>query len=226
LEHKTLNRATILAAVGAWEAFTEDLATYAADARPSPAMSSRKGWYPIKGRHSLVQTPSPENVRRLLWGLFGYDPVDDWSVVVVTNGNEIGTGGTWRGQLHTHAKEGAAAFLKATVDVRHSFAHQDRDKKITPVIGMAQARAAGGTNVGSHHAQNAVGGVLQLAVLTAHGLASHLGMGERFRFKMAMRDDDTIPVPGTASWLWWLDGTPAMAKIDAHWAAVPEPQGP
>lgn len=221
LEHKTLNRATILAAVGAWEAFTEDLATCAAEARASTVMSSRKNWYPIKGARSLVQTPSPDNVRKLLWGLFGYDPVDDWEVVVVTNGDEMGSGGTWRGKTHTHARYDAAKFLNATVNIRHTFAHQDKTKRVDSVIGMAQARAAGGSNVGSHHAQNAVGGVLQLAVLTAHGLARQLGMGEKFRFKKAMTDQDAVPEPGHASWCWWLDQTPAMAAITTHWSAVP-----
>jgi hypothetical protein len=221
LEHKTLNRAVILAAVGAWEAFTEDLATCAADNDGSAVMSSRREWYPIKGTASLVQTPSPRNVRKLLWGLFGYDPLDDWEVMVVTNGNEMGRGGTWRGETHTHLKGDAAQFLQATVNVRHSFAHQDKEKKIQSVIGMAQAREAGGVNVGSHHAQNAVGGVLQLAVLTAHGLSRHLGMGERFRFKKAMNDLGAVPSPGSGSWLWWLDGTPALTAITANWAAVP-----
>lgn len=222
LEHKTLNRATILAAVGAWEAFTEDLATYAANAAPSTAMSSRKGWYPIKGQRSLVQTPSPDNVRKLLWGLFGYDPLDDWEVVVVTNGNETGQTGTWRGSLHTHVKDDAAKFLQATVNVRHAFAHQDREKKIDPVIGMAQARASGGSNVGSHHAENAVSAVLQLAVLTAHGLARQQGMGERFRFKKAMQDQNTGGVRARTSWLWWLEGTPARTLISTHWTAMPK----
>lgn len=222
LEHKTLNRATILAAVGAWEAFTEDLATCAADAATSAAMVSRKSWYPIKGARSLVQTPNPDNVRKLLWGLFGYDPLDDWEVIVVTNGKETGSGGTWRGQKHTHRKVDAAKFLHATVNVRHAFAHQDKNKPIVPVIGMAQARAAGGSNVGSHHAQNAVGGVLQLAVLTAHGLARQQGMSEKFRFMKAMLEHHAVPEPGHASWLWWLDGTPAMTAIRTHWTAVPE----
>ena len=221
LEHKTLNRATILAAVGAWEAFTEDLATCAADASASVAMPDRRRWYPIRGGRSMVQTPSPDNVRKLLWGLFGYDPLGDWEVVVVTNGNEMGSDGTWRRLTHTHVRGDAAKFLKATVDVRHTFAHQDKDKKIDSVAGMAQARAAGGSNVGSHHAQNAVSGVLQLAVLTAHGLARQQGMSEQFRFKKAMQDQDAVPEPGTASWLWWLEGTPAMTAITAHWTAVP-----
>ena len=86
---------------------------------------------------------------------------------------------------------------------------------------MAQSRAAGGSNVGSHHAQNAVGGVLQLAVLTAHGLARQQGMGERFRFKKGMQDHDAVSAPGHASWLWWLDATPALATIRAHWTGVP-----
>lgn len=221
LEHKTLNRATILAAVGAWEAFTEDLATCGSQANPSAVMSSRKNWYPIKGARSLVQTPSPDNVRKLLWGLFGYDPLDDWEVVVVTNGTEMGSGGTWRGRTHIHKKDEAAKFLSATVNVRHTLAHQDRDKRIDSVIGMAQARTAGGSNVGSHHAQNAVGGVLQLAVLTAHGLARHQAMGEKFRFKRAMHETAAIPNPGSASWLTWLEGTPAMTMITTHWTHVP-----
>ncbi len=210
-----------MAAVGAWEAFTEDLATCASDAQASTVMSSRKAWYPIKGARSLVETPSPDNVRKLLWGLFGYDPLDDWQVVVVTNGREMGSGGTWRGRTHTHVAEDAAKFLKATVNVRHAFAHQDKSKKIDSVIGMAQARAAGGSNVGSHHAQNAVGGVLQLAVLTAHGLAEHQGMGQRFRFKKMMQEEEVVSEPGHASWLWWLEGTPAMQAISEHWTGVP-----
>ena len=223
VEHKTLNRAAILAAVGAWEAFVEDLATESLAAMTESAeLSARKGWFPIKGRSSMVQTPSPSNVRKLLWGLFGYDPIGDWKIVVTTNGNEITPGGgTWRGHLHTHVGQDAAAFLEATVNVRHAFAHQDSDKKIKSVVGMAQERSGGGSNVGSHHAENAVSAVLQLSVLTAHGLARHLEMGERFRFKKVMGDRPGVPLPGRASWQWWLQDSPALEAVEAHWVAVP-----
>lgn len=89
----------------------EDLATCAVEARPSASTSSRQNWYPIKGSRSLVQTPSPDNGRKLFWGLFGYDPLDDWQVVVVTDGDEMGSGGTWRGRTHTHVNNYAAKFL-------------------------------------------------------------------------------------------------------------------
>lgn len=222
IEHKTLNRATILAAVGAWEAFVEDLASHGLAALPASAeLSARKGWFPVKGRNSMVQTPSPGNVRKLLWGLFGYDPIDDWQIVVTTNGSELTPGGgTWRGQMHKHNEQDAAAFLGATVSVRHAFAHQDSDKRITPVVGMAQERSGGGSNVGSHHAENAVSGVLQLAVLTTHGLARHLSLGERFRYKKAMGDKPSVPMPGRASWQWWLEGSPALDAIHKHWTSV------
>lgn len=223
VEHKTLNRAAILAAVGAWEAFVEDLATEALAALPaSPQLSARKGWFPVKGRSSMVQTPSPGNVRKLHWGLFGYDPIGDWQVVVTTNGNEIAPGGgTWRGRTHTHAGQDAADFLEATVNVRHAFAHQDSAKKITPVVGMAQERSGGGSNVGSHHVENAVSAVLQMSVLTTHGLAKHLGLGESFRYKKRMGDRPGVPPPRRASWQWWLEDSPALAAISAHWTAVP-----
>lgn len=223
VEHKTLNRAAILAAVGAWEAFVEDLATEGLSALPaSPELSARKGWFPVKGRTSMIQTPSPGNVRKLLWGLFGYDPISDWQIAVMTNGNEIAPGGgTWRGRMHTHSGQDASAFLDATVSVRHAFAHQDSEKKIASVIGMAQERSGGGSNVGSHHAMNAVAAVLQLAVLTTHGLARHLSMGETFRYKAGMRDRPGVPAPGRASWQWWLEDSPAMDAVDAHWTHVP-----
>lgn len=223
VEHKTLNRAANLAAVGAWEAFVEDLATEAIAALPaSPELSARKGWFPVKGRSSMVQTPSPGNVRKLLWGLFGYDPVGDWQIVVTTNGNELAPGGgTWRGQAHKHKGKDAADFLEATVNVRHAFAHQDIEKKIVPVVGMAQERSGGGSNVGSHHAENAISAVLQLSVLTTHGLARHLNLGERFRYKKAMGDQPGVPLPGRASWQWWLYESPALEAIEEHWTAVP-----
>ena len=223
LEHKTLNRATILAAVGAWEAYVEDLAECATGALPSSAaMSSRKAWFPSKGSGSMVQTPSPNNVRKLLWGLFAYDPMADWSVVVTTNGNELAPGGgTWRGRTHTHHGQSASDFMQATVNVRHAFAHQDRAKKIASVVGMAQERAGGGSNVGSHHAENAVSAVLQLAVLTSHGLARHLQLGERFRYKKSMQEQRGLPAPGIASWKVWLDDTPALAAIQANWVGAP-----
>lgn len=223
LEHKTLNRAIILAAVGAWEAYVEDLAEYAADASTSSAaLSSRRGWFPSKGSSSMVQTPSPNNVRKLLWGLFAYDPMADWSIVVTTNGNELTPGGgTWRGRTHTHHGKDACDFLQATVNVRHAFAHQDRAKKIASVVGMAQERAGGGSNVGSHHAENAVSAVLQLAVLTNHGLARHLKLGERFRYKKSMQEQRGLSAPGIASWAVWLEDTPALAAIKAHWVGAP-----
>lgn len=224
LEHKTLNRATILAAVGAWEAFVEDLATEGLSALPATTrgLSARKGWFPIKGPKSTVQTPSPANVRKLLWGLFNYDPIDDWSIAVTTNGNEVAAnGGTWRVNTHTHTGPDAADFLSATVNVRHAFAHQDTAKRIHSVAGMAQDRAGGGSNVGSHHAENAISAVLQLAVLTTHGLARHLSLGEVFRYKAVMRDRPKVTPPGSTSWQWWMRNSPALAAVDAHWTHLP-----
>jgi len=52
-------------------------------------------------------------------------------------------------------------------------------------------------------------------------LARHQGIGEKFRFKKAMHETDAIPKPGSASWLTWLEGTPAMTAITTHWTAVP-----
>jgi hypothetical protein len=212
-----------LAAVGAWEAFVEDLAEYAVDSLPpSSSLSSLKGWFPIKGYSSMVQTPSPEHVRKLLWGLFNYDPLGDWTIVVTTNGNElVSGGGTWRGRTHTHVGRHASDFLQATVNVRHEFAHQDKAKQIASVVGMAQEGAAGDSNVGSHHAENAISAILQLAVLTSHGLARHLSMGENFRYKKAMQDGHPVPAPASASWAWWLQGTPALAAKQAHWTSAP-----
>lgn len=141
---------------------------------------------------------------------------------MTTNGNEIAPGGgTWRGRTHTHAGQDAADFLEATVNVRHAFAHQDSAKKITPVVGMAQERSGGGSNVGSHHAENAVSAVLQMSVMTTHGLARHLGLGESFRYKKRMGDRPGVPLPGRASWQWWLEDSPALAAINANWTAVP-----
>jgi len=75
VEHKTLNRAAILAAVGGWEAFVEDLATEALGALPaSPELSRRHlardtgsspfpTARPVSGRQPSRATPTPARPR-------------------------------------------------------------------------------------------------------------------------------------------------------------------
>ncbi|WP_159079560.1 hypothetical protein [Plantactinospora sp. BC1] len=79
-QHSSLNRAVVVAAVGALEAFNENLAL---TAQPlDPQATPPAAWYHIDGGNGMVQTPSPYNLRKLYWTFFRYDPTPDWDLAV------------------------------------------------------------------------------------------------------------------------------------------------
>jgi hypothetical protein len=179
--HKTLNRAVAVAAVGAWEAFNEDLVRTAAE-HNFGKWAEYKDWYPITGANGQIQTPNSRNVRRLYWALFQFDPIDAWSVAVTVAPVETQLGGSsWRVGVTTHSKRKAAEFLDGVVRIRHAFAHQDAVQArslVTPLPGVATVGAGGKWNIGSHHAENAICCVLQLAILTTQSLSDHMQIPE------------------------------------------------
>ena len=224
-------RAAIVAAVGAWEAFIEDLAAagLAADPSRKPPVG---GWLNIS---SSVQTPNADNVRRLLWTLFDYDPETAWTFTVVTSGVELGGTNGWRVARHTHTGADASKFLNLMLSVRHGFAHQDpaatatinakgNRTHIKALPGMAYELAGGGISIQKHHATNAISVILQLAILSAHQLANTLGLGVSFRWMKSMTEAD---------WEWWLDGpirgdakvldSPALTLVKANWIGPLKP---
>ena len=213
--HKTLHRATIVAAVGAWEAFNEELATVACDL--DPTWPDRKDWFVISGSRGAFQTPNSRKVRSTYWSLFHYDPIADWAITVRTNAVELGTGKSyWRGPRVTHVGDDAADFLDGVVNIRHDFAHQDSKltrtskgaKPARPLAGLAEQGRTGKWNVHLVHALNALSCVLQLAVLTADGLCQHLEIVRDVNWTSAMTRE---------TWNTMLAGTPADDVITANW---------
>jgi hypothetical protein len=61
--------------VGALEAFCEDLALRAVPLIGTAARS--QPWFPIAGPKGMVQTPSSQNIAKMLWVYFRYDPRPD-----------------------------------------------------------------------------------------------------------------------------------------------------
>lgn len=72
---RSLNRAVVVAAVGATEAFFEDLALAAVAADPSLAPPT--DWYTIDGAHGMVQTPVPTTSPECCGTVYRYDPRPD-----------------------------------------------------------------------------------------------------------------------------------------------------
>lgn len=73
--HFSLNRAVVVASVGALEAFCEDLALRALPFVQDASVSSP--WFPIAGNRGMVQTPNSENIAKMFWVYFRYDPRPD-----------------------------------------------------------------------------------------------------------------------------------------------------
>ncbi|MER8009607.1 hypothetical protein [Streptomyces sp. NPDC094149] len=210
-EHSALNRAVVVAAVGALEAFNEDLAITAQQHHPL-AKPPLNNWYNIAGGSGMVQTPSPFNLRKLFWTFFRYDPHDDWDWLVQIAPIETGGTGTWRTATAQLAKTQAAQFLDTMVKVRHGFAHQDKAQKLVQCPGIASQTPTGKIVIHSHHATNAVSVLMQYAVLTAAGLANTLGFTDQFRWVKPMSD---------AGWEDLLAGTPAGTLVSQTWKGAP-----
>jgi hypothetical protein len=209
--HSALNRAVVVAAVGALEAFNEDLAITAQKHYPQ-ASPPLNGWYKIAGGGGMVQTPSPYNLRKLFWTFFRYDPYDDWYWQVQVASVETGGTGTWRTATTQLAKAQASQFLETMVKVRHGFAHQDKEQKLVHCPGIASQTPSGKIVIHSHHATNAVSVLVQYAVLTAAGLAKSLGFADQFRWVKPMTE---------AGWEDLLAATPAGILVSQTWKRAP-----
>ncbi|MET8853418.1 hypothetical protein [Amycolatopsis sp. NPDC004625] len=209
--HSSLNRAVVVASVGALEAFNEDLALTAQPLDPQATPPS--DWYQIDGRHGMVQTPSPYNLRKLYWTFFRYDPTRDWEWNVEVAPAELGTGSTWRVGAKRYQGVDAASFLDAMVKVRHGFAHQDKAQKPPVHAGIVTLTPAGKISIHSHHATNALSVLLQFAVVTTHGLSNWLPVAGQFRWSARM---------SAARWEELLRGTAAGNLVTKSWKNAPQ----
>lgn len=211
VEHKSLHRATVVAAIGAWEAFCEDLAITAIPLWANAAVV--KGWLPIAGSRGMVQTPNADNVAKMFCLYFQYDPRPDWSILVSADWKEAtGSGTGWRGTTTSHVGADAAAALNAVVRVRHGFAHQDKSSRPPMTPGLVGLTPAGKIALHSHHALNAISTILQIAIQTTHGLATSLGLHGAFRWTGPM---------AAAGWQSLLEGTPAGNAVARQWRGCP-----
>lgn len=181
VHHKSLNRAVVVAPVGAMEAFFEDLALTAV--RMCTNLSSPEQWFAIDGSRGMVQTPSPHNVRKMLWVFFRYDPRADWDITVTVSPAEMNSvkGSKWRGVPRQVADADAADFLHAMVKVRHGFAHQDHAQRPPHEPGIVNLTPKGKVAVHSHHAGNSMSALIQVAIQSAYGLSNALGLAGTFR---------------------------------------------
>lgn len=211
-EHSALNRSVVVAAVGALEAFNEDLAITAQKHHPQ-ARPRLNNWYNIAGGGGMVQTPSPNNLRKLFWTFFRYDPPDDWDWRVQVASIETGGTGTWRIATTQLAKMQASQLLDTMVKVRHGFAHQDKDQKLVHCPGIASQTSSGKIVIHSHHATNAISVLVQYAMLTTTGLAKSLGFKDQLRWVKPMAD---------AGWEDLLVGTPAGSLVSRTWNRAPD----
>jgi hypothetical protein len=205
--HLALNRAVVVAAVGGLEAYFESLATTARDLVSFPR--GGKGWYTIVGRNGAIQTPSPENIRKLYWSLFHVDLEPHWELSVGTSAKDHGGEGTWRSSHnHVHKKEAATEFLNAMLQVRHSFAHMET--KTGSATGMALTRSDGRVSVQSHHAFNAVSAAIQVAIQSTVALSDALELNGTPRWKSSWRQGG-LPLS------YWLIGSPLWETISGQW---------
>lgn len=207
---KSLNRAVVVASVGALEAFCEDLAITAcghvADATKS------KPWFPVQGGRGMVQTPNSDNIAKMMWVYFRYDPRPDWDILVGTAWSEINPRGThWRGATSTYTGSKAAEALDAMVKVRHGFAHQDQASQPKKTPGIVGVTPKGNLSLQSHHALNSMSIVVQVAIQMTHGLSALLpSTTGRLRWKVSMNE-----------WNRLVSGNPVEKDIQAGWASQP-----
>lgn len=207
---KALNRAVVVAAVGALEAFCEDLAITALPLVPTATIA--KPWFPVGGTRGMVQTPNSGNIAKMFWVYFRYDPRPDWDILVTTAWSELNAGGThWRGTTTNYAGDQAAEALDAMVKVRHGFAHQDRANAPGAKPGIVSVTPTGKLSLQSHHAFNAMSIVAQAGVQLVHGLSGHLpGTHRRLRWKKGMGSLHDL-----------LVDTPVAADIQTRWTSQP-----
>jgi hypothetical protein len=212
--HLAINRAIVVAAVGGLEAYFERLAEIAVEATTMPRGSS--SWFPISGNRGAIQTPSPDNIRKLFWSLFHIDLEPSWDISVGTSGKDHGEAGTWRGS-HNHRLQGADAtkFFHAMLQVRHSFAHME--PKQGHATGMATRQKNGKVTVQSHHAFNAVSAAMQISIQSTMALGDQLETGGRPRWKLGWKVGHT-PIS------YWLIGSPLWDQITNSWAGQIEDQ--
>ncbi len=210
--HRALNRAVVVAAVGGMEAYFESLAQVALNAHASAGANhppQLAGWFTIVGSRGVIQTPSPENIRKLYWALFHVDLMPYWAISVGTSAKDQGEDGTWRSAHNlVHKGEDAVDFLNAMVQVRHSFAHMEVKKHSAP--GMALRRKDGTVSVQSHHAFNAVSAAIQISIQSTIGLANHLGLSGAPRWESAFQVG-SMPIS------YWLKGSELWTDIERSW---------
>ncbi|MER7670663.1 hypothetical protein ABTY61_19645 [Kitasatospora sp. NPDC096128] len=209
-EHSSLNRAVVVATVGALEAFSEDLALTAQplDPQATPPLN----WYKIDGKQGMVQTPSPYNLRKLFWTFFRYDPTADWDWLVQVAPAELGQGSAWRVGATQYQGTDASDFLDAMVKVRHGFAHQDKAQKPPAYPGIVTLTPGNKIAIHSHHATNALSVLVQFAVLTTHGLANRISVTGQLRWSKKMT---------LAGWEDLLKNTSAGSLVSATWKNAP-----
>ena len=210
--HYSLHRAVVVAALGAWEEFCEDLALTAVKQLDPKAVPPRD-WYKISGKNGMVQTPNADNVRKLFWTLFHYDPVQDWDINVTVSPYEIGVSSVrWRREERRYQGAAAADFLDTMMAKRDALAHQD--KAVAPAArpGITEKTGAGKITIQSHHAENSLSVVVQLAILTTRGLADTLELTRPLRWSRHMTE---------AGWSRLLDGTTAGNFVAAEWVGAP-----
>lgn len=210
--NKSVNRAVVVASVGALEAFCEDLALRALPLVQDASVS--QAWFPIAGSRGIVQTPNSGSLARMFWSYFRYDPRPDWDVLVTTAWSEVGTGTNWRGTTKRYQGRDAAKALDAMVKVRHGFAHQDPDNAPPSTPGIVSLTPSGKLSLQSHHAFNSMSLVVQTAIQMTHGLANFLmnPAAGPLRWKRAMTNGD---------WERLLRDTPVASDIAARWANHP-----
>ncbi|WP_157596995.1 hypothetical protein [Streptacidiphilus rugosus] len=210
VKHPSLNRAAVVATVGALEAFSEDLAVTAQAL--DPQANPPTAWYKITGGGGMVQTPTPENLRKMFWTFFRFDPTANWEWAVEVSPSELGPGSNWRGPVHRYTGRDTSKFLNAMVSARHGFAHQDKSQSSSGFPGIVTLTPGGKISIHSHHASNALSVLLQMAILTTHGLSDHLQLQGQFRWSRAMDDAD---------WARRLKDTTAGALAAKAWRNSP-----
>ena len=212
--HKSMNRAVVVASVGALEAFAEDLALAALQL--VPASRTTDEWFQIDGSRGMVQTPSPGNLAKLFWAYFRYDPRPDWDLLVANGMNEVGATTAWRTgttQYSATTSPTAVQALAAMVKVRHGFAHQDASNRPQPVPGVVASTGLGKLALHSHHAFNSMSLVVQVAFQTTIGLAGHIpAHAEPFKWRAAMTN---------AGFERLLADSPVSKVVAAHWVSPP-----
>lgn len=213
--YKSINRAVVVASVGALEAFSEDLAI---TAQPLiPGTSTTASWFEIAGTKGMVQTPNPWNLAKMLWVYFRYDPRPDWDLLITTSWSEVAATGTnWRGTTKRYTagtSPTSADALSAMVKVRHGFAHQDTKSQPRVVPGVVSVTPKGNLSLQSHHAFNSMSIVAQIAIQMTMGLSTRVpGPTAKFKWRKVMT---------TAGLERLLTDTPVAKTIKNDWAGSP-----